>query len=228
MNKFIDNIKNIGILIGVLILFLIGPTVFRELINLTGLKNEVLVSLLSSVIVALLIGLIFYKSLVNDFNDFKKNYKDYMRFAFKCWAIGLIVMMFSNYVINFIIFKGQSIAGNEEAVRNTLLLSPVLGMISAGLVAPFSEELTFRMNFRKVFTKMLPFAFASTFVFAGLHVLTDFNSALDLLYFIPYGSLGFAFAICYYKTNNIFPSMFMHMLHNVLTFGLVIITYLGV
>ena len=187
-----------------------------------------LASLLSSVIVALLIGLIFYKNLVNDFKDFKKNYKDYMRFAFKCWAIGLIVMMFSNYVINFIIFKGQSIAGNEEAVRNTLLLSPVLGMISAGLVAPFSEELTFRMNFRKVFTKMLPFAFASTFVFAGLHVLTDFSSALDLLYFIPYGSLGFAFAICYYKTNNIFPSMFMHMLHNVLTFGLVIITYLGV
>ena len=72
MNKFIDNIKNIGILIGVLILFLIGPTVFRELINLTGLKNEVLVSLLSSVIVALLIGLIFYKNLVNDFKDFKK------------------------------------------------------------------------------------------------------------------------------------------------------------
>lgn len=228
MDKTLNVFKNVGILLGVLLLFLVGPTIVRSLIELTGIKNEMVISVLSSFVVALVIGFIFIKDIVKDFKTFKKNIKDNMRFAFKCWAIGLIVMMFSNYVINFIIFNGENIAGNEEAVRTSLLVNPVLGMISAGLIAPFSEEVTFRLGFRKVFSKMIPFAIASTFVFAGLHVITDFSSALDLLYFIPYGALGFAFAICYYKTNTIFSSIFMHMIHNILTFGLVIITYLGV
>lgn len=228
MDKVLNVLKNVGILLGVLILFLLGPSLFSELLKMLGIKDTMVLTILSNFIVALIIGLIFIKDIIKDFKKFKKSYKDDMRFALKCWVIGIIVMMFSNFIINFIIFRGESIAGNEEAVRSTLLLNPVLGMISAAIIAPFSEELTFRMGFRKVFNKMITFALVSTFVFAGLHVLTDFSSPLDLLYFVPYGALGFAFAICYYKTDNIFPSMIMHMIHNAFTFGLVIITYLGV
>lgn len=229
MNKILMILKNLGLLLGVLLIFLFAPSLIKILLSISGIKlSPMLTLVIANSIVLLILVLIFIRSIIKDFKDFKINYKKYLKFALKCWAIGLGVMMLSNLIINFIIFHGESIAGNEESVRKLLLSSPILGMISASVIAPISEELTFRMGFKKLFNKMLPFAFVSTFVFAGLHVITDFSSVLDLLYLIPYGSLGFAFAIAYYKTNNIFSTISMHMIHNFLTFGLVIISYLGV
>ena len=36
----------------------------------------------------------------------------------------------------------------------------------------------------------------------------------ELLYIIPYGGLGAAFACMYQKTNTIFTDISMHMFHN--------------
>lgn len=227
MDKLVEFFKNFGILLLTLFLFLIGPVFFIGLIKLTGIAiPNPLLSLISSTIVILILFAIFHKTIIRDFKDFKVNYKKYMKITIKYWVIGVLVMMFSNFIINFIIFNGE-ISGNEEEVRKVLISAPVFGLISAGIVAPLSEEFTFRLAFRKAFNNLWVFAFVSTFVFAGLHVMTDFSSALDLLYFIPYGSLGFAFACAYYKTGNIFSTVTIHMIHNTLTFSLILISYLG-
>lgn len=228
MNKVKNFLKNLGILLLVLFIFLFGSSFIQGIFITLGIKiPSLIVSLISNLFIILIIFAIFHKTIIKDFKDFKINWRKYMKITVKYWAIGLGVMMFSNLIINFFIFDG-TIAGNEEAVRKMFIASPIIGLISAGLLAPMSEEMTFRLAFRNAFKNKYVFAFLSTFVFAGLHVLTDFSTPLDLLYFVPYGSLGFAFALAYYKTDNIFSTMTMHMIHNTVSFSLILISYLGV
>ena len=86
-----------------------------------------------------------------------------------------------------------------------------------------TEELIFRKSIRDISKNKWFYVITSGFVFGGLHVLSSITSVVDLLYLIPYCSLGFAFALLYTRTNNIFSSMTIHAFHN----GLALILYLG-
>ena len=134
-------------------------------------------------------------------------------------------MMISNLIINGIVFNG-SIAANEESNRELILASPFLSIFLAVFIAPFVEEITFRYGLRKIFKNVWFYAIFSGFIFGFLHAISGIESAkdmLDLLYIIPYGSLGFAFSVIYYKTDNIWVNIFTHMLHNGLVYSLLIL-----
>ena len=49
-----------------------------------------------------------------------------------------------------------------------------------------------------------------------LHIISYITSPIDLVYLIPYSALGIAFALLYHKTNNIFSTITMHAMHNLL------------
>jgi len=52
---------------------------------------------------------------------------------------------------------------------------------------------------------------------------------IDLVYIVPYGALGFAFALSYDKTKTIYSSIAMHMIHNTIAFILLIlVNFVGV
>ena len=78
-------------------------------------------------------------------------------------------------------------------------------------------------NFDKidVFKNKYIYVLISGLVFGGMHVISSASSMGDFLYIIPYSALGIAFALLYYDTDNIFTTISMHSLHNLLS----IITY---
>ena len=47
-----------------------------------------------------------------------------------------------------------------------------------------------------------------------IEIIGYIDNVSDLIYLIPYGSLGVCFALLYYKTDNIFSSIVVHSLHN--------------
>lgn len=224
MNK--ENYGGIEILKSVLVFlgFVFVPSLIYLFLEKLNIKGDLLLTLLSELIYILFIVYIYKDTLISDFKTFKKKN---LKIMAKWWLIGLIIMIASNAFINFVVFKGE-IAANEAQNREILTTLPVLGLILAGVLAPILEELTFRRGFRKITKNNYLFVFISAFVFAGLHVLTglfDENmkiQLLQLLYFIPYGSLGASFAIIYAKTDNIYSSMLTHAFHNTLTLLLIL------
>ena len=225
-NPILEYTYKILFTIAIIFVYLCLPSVFGWFFSkVLGMSNTILMTSISSILTLLVLILIFNKTLTKDFYDFKKNWKKYIKVAVKCWAIGLGIMMFSNLIINYFIMGGNTIAGNEEKVREFILKYPVYAIISACIFAPICEEITFRLNFKPLFKHIIPFALTTAFIFGGLHVLTDFSNFKDLFYLIPYGALGFAFGYTYFKTNNIFSTMCMHFIHNTLTYSLIIITY---
>lgn len=187
------------------------------------LVNNILLLIMEFVLMSILI-LMNRKKLKNDYADFNENHKKYLKYGFKLWFIGLIIMMISNVIIAGMT---KGLASNEEANRQLMLQYPIYMVISTMMLAPFIEELTFRGNFKDAFKNKKVFILFTAFVFASVHVLNGITSPLELLYYIPYGALSIAFGKIYMETDNIYTTMVIHSVHNSLSIILLVIAYLA-
>jgi len=182
--------------------------------------NNLLLSNLSTIVADLIILfmfiIIFRKTLIPDFNDFKKNWKKYLKDNIQYWLIGLALMLISNILISFLVEMPTNEAINRDALFNTTIPS----IISMVIIAPIIEELITRKNFKDAFKNQYIYIFISGLVFGSLHLLVA-ESLLECLYVIPYGVLGGAFAKIYYNTDNIWSNIFFHFLHNLIAILLI-------
>ncbi len=216
--KFVSP-KGLLIGIGIFILFyfssyiqLIPILLFNmDIASITGAQN-VMLSAFSNIVLLLILLLIFRKDIKKEWKIFKDNFLENIDIGIKYWLIGLGIMMISNIFINVFLQLGQ--AANEQAVQGMITSLPWLMLINAGFIAPCTEEIVFRKGFKKAFPNKYAFIILSALVFGSLHVITSMTSPIELLYIIPYGALGAAFAYMYQKTNTIFTSISMHMFHN--------------
>lgn len=214
--KLIKNIVR-----GLLVFFLFWYSSYFQLIpilllkmnikNLSG-SMQVALSAFSGLVVSLILFLVYRKSLKEDFKKFRDNFDENIDTGFKCWGAGLLVMMVSNIILT-VVFKSGG-ANNENAVQEMIKSLPWLMLINAGIIAPFNEEIVFRKTLKDIFKNKWLFIFFSFLLFGGAHVIGSATTIVDYLYIIPYGSLGAAFAVAYYKTDTVFTSLSLHMIHN--------------
>lgn len=173
------------------------------------------------VMFVLLFILIYRKELIAEWRRYKSNFSKNFDVGLRYWLVGLLIMIVSNVLISMLTPLNNS--ENETAVQGLINATPYLMLLTAGILAPIVEEITFRKAFRGLFKHKWLFCLLSGFVFGFLHVAGASNP-LDYLYIIPYGSLGFFFAYAYVKTDTIFTSLTMHAIHNTLLVLLSIIT----
>ncbi len=183
-------------------------------LNFNKLSNfqKIELSLFSNICLIIILFIIYRKELVNEWKIFKKNIREDIDIGFKYWFIGFLVMAISNVIITFVFKNAQ--ANNEQQVQKLIDYAPFIMLISAGIAAPIYEEITFRKAFKNIIKNKYLFILISGIVFGSLHVITQVNTITDLLYIIPYSSLGIALAGMYQKTDTIYTSITMHMLHN--------------
>ncbi len=221
--KVFEFLKGIGTIILYFAVSLIVSYLFR---NLTYHENVVIATIfqtLSYVILLSVLILVYHKRLWHDFKNFKK---EYVGVALKNWIIGLGAMMIANIIISN--FVGTSVSVNEDANRVLLASYPISSVISMVILGPLIEEITFRASFKKAFSKWYTFALVTGLVFGAMHIQSflvtkDFT---ELLYLLPYSTLGFFFAKAYYETDNIFTSYLSHVFHNGLCVILLIILFM--
>ena len=210
-------INYVLIFVGLFILDILYSTLVISLIqkigfNITDLSliNKYIVIILIDISLMFILYLIYRKELNHEFSKYLKNFKNFFSFGLKYWALGLAIMMISNFIIQFIY---PSVASNEQAVQEALLEAPIYIAFSSCIFAPFAEEIIFRKALRKIFNNNLIFIIVSGIIFGLVHNLTSLSSG-QILYIIPYGTFGVIFAYMYVKTNSIFVPMTFHFIHN--------------
>lgn len=182
--------------------------------------GKIICMIISDILLLIILFNIYKKSIIQDFkNFFNNNLKENFKISFRYWAIGMIIMLISNYII--LIINNGEIAANEQAVQNLIKIAPWYMVFELLIFAPISEELVFRRSIRDIVKNPYIYALISGLIFGGLHAISSLNSMIDLLYLIPYCSLGIAFALLYSKTNNIFSTITIHAFHN----GLALLLY---
>ena len=177
-----------------------------------NLANKVFYLMTTELIYILILFFIFRKRYINDFKIFKQNFKPYMKEYIQYWALAFSLMLISNIII--VSLFPNSVATNQEAINNNLLVAPFYMVVSAVLFAPFLEETIFRLGFRYIFKIDTLFIIASGIIFGGLHVIGSYQNLIDLIYIIPYSIPGFVFAYTLVKSKNIFIPISLHLFHN--------------
>ena len=172
---------------------------------------QVLLSAFSSIVIACILFIIYRKELRKEFKVFMKKPIEHLDTGFYYYAIGFVIMLVSNLIINLVLGGGG--ANNEQVVQKMIKSLPIVMIIEAGLLAPFSEEIVFRKTIKDAVKNPYIFAILSFLLFGGAHVFSS-SSLIGYLYLIRYGALGAAFAFAYYKTDTVFTSMIIHMIHN--------------
>ena len=212
--KILAILKLIGLFLLFFTISIIPAAIFN--IDITSLTDYQSIIYLFYCNILFLFIIIFnnLKILTKDFKPFFKDFGKNFETSFKYYIVGLGIMIISNLIISFIL--GGNIANNEEQVRNSINLAPILMIIEVGFYAPIAEELLFRRSFREVINNKWTYIIISGFIFGALHVIGCENP-LEYLYLIPYCSLGIALSYIYAKTDNIYSTITIHAAHNLTT-----------
>ncbi len=210
-------IKDWIIFLGILFLFLYLDYFIVALYYMSGsdLYNltlfDKIVIIFSKYILLIILFLIKdFKYLKEKWLDFIKNFKKYMKISFKNWFAGFIIMIISNIIISYFI---RNIGQNEQSVQELITKVPIIAFILTTICAPIIEEMVFRKYLQNCVNDKLLYMILSGFIFGIVHTSFETN-ILELLLIIPYGALGFMFAKTVNETDNIYPTIMMHMIHN--------------
>ncbi|MGN1379691.1 MAG: lysostaphin resistance A-like protein [Bacilli bacterium] len=205
-NMFFNIIKDIVIFISFFLLMQILTILFNPFLN----KHKNLFSIIIYLLSCLYLFLIYRNDLICNFKDFKKNYKKYLSKSFKIFIICLFLMYITNTII--IQFTGD-IATNESLNRGLIKYNLLYSVIDMCILAPFYEEILFRLNFKNLFKNKIIFSIVTGLFFGSMHLLVA-KSLIELLHIIPYSIMGFALSYIFYDTNNIFTSISYHFFNN--------------
>ena len=213
--------KKIGIAIGLFFLYVLLSVYMEVSFKICFNSSNIWISnislILSNVFVLLVISLVFIPTLVKQLKSFKK---EYVKIAYKNWFWGLLIMFVCNILISQL--AAQNISTNEATNRNLLYNMPIYAITVMVFVAPIIEELIFRLSLKDIFNNKWVYCTVSGLTFGLMHLISA-TSAVELLYTISYGALGFFFAKSVYETNNIYSSIIAHMTHNGLIISILLL-----
>ena len=221
-NNLLKSLKGIGIFLALFGGFLIIPQIIGSVFYFTFKLNEIVSIAIGNTTYAVILIIIYKDMLLGKLKDYAKNFAKYFRSGLKCWFVGFLAMIVFNLLLSYLVFGGE-IAANEEANRELINGNILVGFYSVVLIAPFVEEMIFRFGMRKITNNKIIFPIITGLIFGLVHIIfTDIKTPLDFLYILPYGSLGVAFGISYMKSDNIYSSITLHMLHNFISIMAVI------
>ncbi len=205
MDKLKKYIISFVIILAYLTLSIILDGVF---INVYELKYAYIYR---SIIIIVILFFVFKKDIIKNFKSFKLKY---LSTGLKWWLTGYALMVLTNSIL-INIFK--SISQNESANRQMLENIPIESIFMIIIFAPITEELIFRLNIKRLSNNKYHYAIMSGLLFGFFHVLSG-----DYLYIIPYGVLGYSFAMMHFETKNILTPIIFHAVHNVFAVALIL------
>ena len=217
----------------------IGIMVSRSNSGLTEVQfQEMVEAKYSSIPTALISCLISFITLVVfvfiiKFDNFKRICKRIIDLkAVKYGAIAVFAIVFVSIVYNFFAINlldwNENGNANQQGVELMIKNSPIFGFVLVVLLAPLSEELTYRYclfgGLRKK-SKWVAYL-VSGFVFMAMHGISSLGAAggfniqflKELVFLPPYLFSGLVLCYIYDKTDNIGSSFICHLLNNLISF----------
>lgn len=177
------------------------------------MNQKIICTSIIEIIYVLILFFLYKKELKNELKDYKNNYKKYLSDNIIIYLLGVLLMGICNIIISKLI--NQSLSGNEIIIRENISKFPIYMIFSSVIFAPIKEELIFRKSIKNIFNNKYIFIILSGFIFGLLHI-SNYNNLNEILFSIPYIIMGIDFAYIYYKTNNIFTTLTLHMCHNLI------------
>ncbi len=200
----------------ILFLFLNSKNILLLLNKIIKVNGIIEISL--SFIISLVAYLLYKKDLKKELIKFKKKKKEYIKLTFKLFSVLLAVKFITAVIIvilSEILNISLVISENQEIINDILKVNPFYIFIAAVIIAPFLEEVIFRLGVRKVIKNNYLFIIISGLIFGLLHVFpTTVGLTKALIDGINYVTIGLLFSYFYVKHKNIYIIILLHGVNN--------------
>ncbi len=120
------------------------------------------------------------------------------------------VLLLSIFVTSFFMI---GISANQSSINESFNTAPILNSIIIIIIVPIIEEYIFRYLPSKFIKNKLPYIIITSVVFAAAHVINDPN-AFYYIWFYMIRPLYYGYR--YYKTKDIWVTISMHSLNNLI------------
>jgi len=208
--------------IGYILLFILG--LFNKNMNNIGDKTLVLLEFIISLIIFIISLLLYYKEFKKDYKEFKKNIENKIWYILKMFVVFMVV----KYIVSFMSLLILELLGmdieslssvNQNTINEYAKINPILVALIASFIGPIYEEIIFRLGIKKVVRNKYLFIVFSGLIFGLLHIFPldeNISLTLGLIQSISYVTMGIFLAYIYEKKKNIFYSIGLHILNNLL------------
>lgn len=206
-----DLMKKTNIFIAILMTF--GFTILASLVlaisySITRIWG---IAYIIGYIIMIVILTKFFKA---ELKDNIKTFTSDLKNNWRKMLIITIILTFLLYASNFLIIKCMgSLSENEIIARNQLMSSPIFMGISLVILGPIVEEMIYRLPYKRVDKHKLLNFFIYSLIFALAHIAVT-NGIKEFIYLIPYMFLSLSIGYSFYKTENIYMSIIVHILNN--------------
>lgn len=205
--------------IGIILLYIILSLLISGINLVYKVNNNPICDILEQILIWIIIIYVVKPDYKNDIKKFKTKYREYIKTMIIWWIISMIFLL----VTNMLVVSLLGIAPNEQENRKVLLENPISSIITLGLLGPCIEELVFRESFKDSIKNKYAYAIITGLIFGSMHVIFSISKISDLLYIIPYSSLGIGLGVIYKKTDdNVVATTLTHMFHNLLSVFLIL------
>ena len=190
-----------------------------------SVRGEAIYQFVASILIFILVLFVYFDKFKNDFIYAKKNIGSVIRKIF----LYFIIFMIIKYIVSFISVIICMILGydvnsitsvNQDMIESYVKTYPLLMTFSAAIFAPFYEEGIFRLGFKKAIKNKWLFIIISGSIFGLMHVFPleqGVTLAVGLIQSITYVTMGIVFSFIYYKTDNIYYTIGIHLLNNLIS-----------
>jgi len=202
-------------------------------IDLRNLSEEHLayLNLILMSFISLVCLLLYFSYLKEDWIKFKERLKENLITSLKLFVIFMLIK-FAASIATVIASMALGIefvqSDNQEVIEALTVVAPIAMLITAGLLAPFYEEVIFRLGFKKIITKQHLYIILTGLLFGLIHTVsinlfldfrgTDWN--LILIQSIVFVAMGITLSAIYWKRPNIWIVVIVHALNNLLSLGI--------
>lgn len=172
-------------------------------------------------LVTLFISLYLVRDMIKPtFHHFKLRWRENVKTIFNHY----VLLMFLNMVFGIVIMKifGDVEAGNQALLEEGFSQYPVLLAFTAVVFAPIVEEIVFRgvlyQSLRSEKRYIIPTVISSV-SFGIIHTLPMYfqtGNVSELAFLLVYSGMGFALVRSYEKSGNIWTSISVHFLNNLI------------
>lgn len=154
----------------------------------------------------------------------------WFKIIFWSLTIGFLILYLVNIATGLMIalINPQAGSANQEMIEMMTEIAPFQMIVSSVFLAPVLEELVFRVGiFQALYENHRILAYGlSSLAFGSVHIVSGLfaGDLTQLLFLIPYSTLGAVFCYLYEKKETIFVPMLVHGANNL--FSMLMILFL--
>ena len=182
------------------------------------IPNTVVAEVIVYTLFIIIVFILEKKKLFKQLKSFKSDVKGKILNV----AIVSILLLLAEYFINMFIIKFFNInPAGQSNLYDLFKENVIMFLILSIITIPILETLVYYYPYNNIKNRKLAFIFSST-IFALFHIII-FNSPMEMLFLIPYFCMTLSFGYGMYKTNNIYMSMIIHAINNLIAVVLLLI-----